>query len=627
MRTAAEVRGLSVEQAQHHHPVRLRGVVTFFDETLFSRFLQDTTAGIYLQASTNTPPLRPGQIVEVEGTTSPGEYAPIVNPGRVRVLGEGPLPTPKPVTYEELASGQADSQFVEITGVVRSVDLEGESQHHRIEITTGGGRLSVYSKKLPVEKMEDLLDSTLRVRGVCSTKFNRQRQLFAIRLMVPRPADLLIEVPAAGDPFVVPARPIGSLLRFTPLEASGHRVKVVGTVVYQEAGKLVFLEDGAEGLQVFTKQRDPLQIGDRIEVLGFPAQGEYTPAVQDAVYRKISATNEPAATLVSYDEALQGTFDCRLVRITAKLIDRARHSREQFLVLEADNFLFQAYLPNRTIDDVFAGLENGSRVAVTGVCLIEPGDWMAGTSWRAQSFRILLRSPQDVVVLQSPPWWTLRRILWSAGALGLVTLAAFSWVVVLRRRVHQQTGVIRQQLKVEAALKERYVDLFENANEMVFTHDLAGRITSINKTGEHLLQRRREDIISTGLVELMPDNQRAAAQEWLKQVVSGAELPAAEWDFNNATGQRVRLEISSRLIEQHGRKVEVEGIARDITERRRLERELLEISNREQRRIGHDLHDGVCQQLAAITYLLDILGDQLQEKTLPNSPRPNASVS
>jgi PAS domain S-box-containing protein len=368
---------------------------------------------------------------------------------------------------------------------------------------------------------------------------------------------------------------------------------------------------------VFTKQDDPLQVGDRVEVLGFPAQSEYTPVLQDAIYGKLSAGKAPAPASVSHDEALQGTFDCRLVRLSAKLLDRARHSREQFLVLEAEDFIFQAYLPPKAGEDAFAGLENGSRVAVTGVCLIEPGEWMAGKDWRAKSFRLLLRSPQDVVVLQLPTWWTLKKVLWIAGALGLVALAAFSWVVVLRRRVHQQTGIIRQQLQVEAALKERYVDLFENANEMVFTHDLDGKITSINKTGERLLQRNRETIISKNLIGLMPDDQHTAARQWLEQVVNGVDVPAAEWDFNNATGQRVRLEISSRLIEQAGRKVEVEGIARDITERRRLERELLEISNREQRRIGHDLHDGVCQQLAAITYLLDILGDQLQEKSAP----------
>src|SRR6476646_7225036 len=112
----------------------------------------------------------------------------------------------------------------------------------------------------------------------------------------------------------------------------------------------------------------------------------------------------------------------------------------------------------------------------------------------------------------------------------------------------------------------------------------------------------------------MPEDQRDAARLWLEQVVKGADVPTAEWDFTTDAGQRVKLEISSRLIEQNGHTVEVEGVARDITERRRMEREILEISNREQRRIGHDLHDGVCQQLAAITYLADILGDQLREK-------------
>jgi PAS domain S-box-containing protein len=154
---------------------------------------------------------------------------------------------------------------------------------------------------------------------------------------------------------------------------------------------------------------------------------------------------------------------------------------------------------------------------------------------------------------------------------------------------------------------------------MVFTHDLNGTITSVNKTGEQLLQRSRESLLSRNIIDLMAEDQRAPARQWLNQVVQGVELPTAEWDFVNAADQRVKLEISSRLIEQNGRIVEVEGIARDITERRRLEREILEIITREQRRIGHDLHDGVCQQLAAINYLVDILGDHLQEKSAPEA--------
>lgn len=619
LRTAAEVRGLTVAEAQRQTRVKLQGVVTFFDETLFSRFIQDETAGIYLRESTNTPWLTPGQWVEVEGVTSPGEYAPIVEPERVRVIGVAPLPAARPVSYDELASGKHDSQFVEIAGIVRSVQLDEPSQHHLLQIATDGGRLSVYAKELPVAEPENLVDSTIRVRGVCSTQFNRQRQLFAIRLMVPRPEDMVIEIPAADDPFAVPARAIGSLLQFTPRETYGHRVKVAGTVIYQMPGGMLFLQDGAEGLQAHTQQSDPLQLGDRVEVLGFPAQGEYTPVLQDAVYRRVDAGPPPAPTAISTDEALKGTYDCQLVRLEAKLLDRAQHSREQFLVLEAEGFIFRAYLQPSGGKDAFAELQNGSRVAVSGVCLIEPGEWQAGETWRAKSFRLLLRSSQDVTVLQAPPWWTLQRVLWMAGALGLAALAALGWVGILRRRVRQQTDIIRKQLQVEAALKERYVDLFENANDMVFTHDLDGVITSINKTGERLLQRSRAAVVKRNLIEFLAEDQQSAARQWLGQVVTGADLPAAEWDFINAAGQRVKLEISARIIEQNGRQVEIEGIARDITERRRLERELLEVSNREQRRIGHDLHDGVCQQLAAISYLLDILGDRLQEKGAPEA--------
>jgi two-component system CheB/CheR fusion protein len=198
-------------------------------------------------------------------------------------------------------------------------------------------------------------------------------------------------------------------------------------------------------------------------------------------------------------------------------------------------------------------------------------------------------------------------------------MAAFAWVGVLRRRVQKQTEIISQKLVAEAALKERYVDLFENANDIVYTHDLSGRITSINQAGERLLQRSREELLSQKLVDLVLPEQRGATQDWIEQVLQGVSAPAVEWDFGGPGGQPIKLEISARLIEQNGRKLEVEGIARDVTERKRLERELLDISTREQRRIGHDLHDGVCQQLVGIGYLTETLAEKLQEKFAPET--------
>jgi PAS domain S-box-containing protein len=616
--TAEQVRSLTPEQAEKHLPVRLKCVVTFYDETLFSRFVQDDTAGIYLQEMPNMPALIPGQLVEITGVTSSGEYAPIVVPGSVQVLGDGKIPAAKPVSLEQLVSGQEDSQMVEVSGIVRAVHFEKDSGYYSIDLAMGGERFTAFAKQLPVAAAQDLVDSTVKVRGVCSTLFNRQRQLFGIHLLVPNAEGLIIEKPARANPFGIPAQNINSLLQFTPQGTFGHRVKVTGTVVYYEPGNAIFIEDAREGLYCQTREQTPVQLGDKVEVLGFPAKGEYTPVLEDAIYQKIGTGPEPKAATADLNELLTGTFDCRLVQINARVLERVRRGRDQFVVLETGGFTFQAYLAPDASSDGLAGLLNGSEVNVTGICLIERGNnWQAGKDWRAKSFRLLLRSPQDVTVLRAPPWWTLGKVLWIAGALVLVTFAAFAWVVVLRRRVRQQTGIIENRLQVEATLKARYENIFENANDMVFTHDVAGKITSINQAGERLLQQSRENLLSRNLVELVAEDQRAAVRHWLGQIVKDADLPAAEWDFITAAGQRVKLEISSRLIEPAGRPVEIEGIARDITERRRLERELLEISNREQRRIGHDLHDGVCQQLAAIAYLLDILGDQLQEKQQP----------
>jgi signal transduction histidine kinase len=62
-------------------------------------------------------------------------------------------------------------------------------------------------------------------------------------------------------------------------------------------------------------------------------------------------------------------------------------------------------------------------------------------------------------------------------------------------------------------------------------------------------------------------------------------------------------------------------IFRDITQRKRLEREVLEISDQEQRRLGQDLHDGLCQHLAGIELLSQVLEQKLVGKSKQDAAR------
>ena len=482
LRSAAAVRRLPPAEAEKHLPVRFKAVVTFHDGALYSRFVQDETAGIYLQETTNMPPFGAGQLVEVEGETGAGEYAPIVILRSIKVLGDAELPAAKPVSLEELVSGREDSQFVEVVGTVRSVRFEAETQNYLVDLVMGGERFTAYTRQLPVTNTTALVESVVRVRGVCSTLFNRQRQLFGFRLLVPRTSDLVIEKPAALDPFDIPTQEISSLLRFTAQGTFGRRVKLAGTVIYQEPGVAVFIQDKMEGLHCQTRQLAPLAAGDRVEVLGFPAKGEYTPVLQDATYRKIGSATPPAAVTISLDQALAGTHDCKLVRLTGKLIEHTQRGREQFIVLEKDGFIFYAYLARETGGVGFSVAEIGSELAVVGICLIERGSsWRAGENWRAKSFRLLLRSPRDVEILHSPPWLNVRRVLWMAGALGIIALAASAWVTVLRRLLAERTRQLESQIQERQRAERRREIEQERARVAHDLHDdLGAGLTEVN---------------------------------------------------------------------------------------------------------------------------------------------------
>ena len=400
---AEAVRDLTVTQAGQHYPVQLRGVVTFFDTNLFMRFIQDDTAGIYFfpYSATNEPVLAAGQLVELDGNTDPGEFAPVVHPSRITVLGAGTFPPAKPVSYQQLASGEQDSQFVEIHGIVHAVDFDPQTKFYSVEIETGSGRVTALVAQLPVANMDMLVDSTVQVRGVCATRFTLRRQLFDVRLLLPRPADLAIESPAPENPFATtPLRPISQLLQFAPHSPLGHRVKVAGTVIYAQ-DNTIYIENETDGLYVQTKDVGSLLPGDRVEALGFPAKGEYSPMLKDAIFRKTgSDSTVPVPQTITVADALKGTYDCRLVRIQARILDRAHLSPDEFLVLQSDGFIFLAYQERRTSGVNFAYLQNGATVTVTGVCRIEVGNqWGVGTDWRAKSFNLLVRWPRDIEIL------------------------------------------------------------------------------------------------------------------------------------------------------------------------------------------------------------------------------------
>lgn len=123
--------------------------------------------------------------------------------------------------------------------------------------------------------------------------------------------------------------------------------------------------------------------------------------------------------------------------------------------------------------------------------------------------------------------------------------------------------------------EERYRELFENANDIVYTHDLAGRFTSLNKAGEKVSGYTREEALRLGVEDVLPPELVPLAHEMLARKITGeATTTFYELEIVARDGKRVPVEVGTRLIYEKGKPVGVQGIARDITDRKRAESDL-----------------------------------------------------
>jgi diguanylate cyclase (GGDEF)-like protein/PAS domain S-box-containing protein len=119
---------------------------------------------------------------------------------------------------------------------------------------------------------------------------------------------------------------------------------------------------------------------------------------------------------------------------------------------------------------------------------------------------------------------------------------------------------------------ERYQDLFENASDVIYTVARDGAILSLNRAAEQVFGVPREQATGMNLFALVHPDSREQAEELLAPLSGGRAGPCCEIEFCGRSGSIVRLEINSRPVEENGRVVGIQAIARDVTERRLVEK-------------------------------------------------------
>ena len=117
--------------------------------------------------------------------------------------------------------------------------------------------------------------------------------------------------------------------------------------------------------------------------------------------------------------------------------------------------------------------------------------------------------------------------------------------------------------------EERYRELFENANDVVYTHDLDGLVTSMNLAGERVTGYARDEIIGHHIHDLLvPEDRDRAGGAMEKKLRGETAATFYEVSMRSKEGRPIPLELSTRLIYRDGKPVGVQGVGRDVSDRK-----------------------------------------------------------
>ena len=193
---------------------------------------------------------------------------------------------------------------------------------------------------------------------------------------------------------------------------------------------------------------------------------------------------------------------------------------------------------------------------------------------------------------------------------------------------------VTERRMAEEALREsenRYRELIENANDLIYTHDLSGNFTSLNRAGERIMGYTREETLKMNIADVVAPESVAAAREMTAQKIAGKRSTTYQIDVRDKLGRIVSLELSTRLIYEKGRPVAIQGVGRNVTERKRQD-EAIKASEVRFRQLGEGISHQVwtSDPTGKLDYVngrtllyfdlpsVDLVGDRWQEVVHPD---------
>jgi diguanylate cyclase (GGDEF)-like protein len=451
--TLHAVHSLTNAEASQGLPAVFEATVTYYRGYERILFVQDGDLAIFVFYPGNLK-LVPGDRVLVRGRTQ-ASFNPIVVAEGVALLRHAALFKPMQASFDQMIRAQTDCKLVTVRGTVRAADLalslRAPLRFIRLQLLMDGGNFDAEVDSDDAGVLERLLDADVELTGVVSEEFDDKMHETGILMHVQSLSDVRVIKRATSSPWSLPLTPMDKVITVSHLRDSTSRVRVHGTITYYQPGSAVVLQDGAKSIWISTRTHNLLRVGDEADATGFPdvhdgflnlVHGEVRDTLVFAPVTPLPATWK-LLTPRGYDSP--GHHD-DLVSIEGLIVTKVREASQDEYVIAVDDKQFSAIYrhPDGPVP-VTQNIPLGARVRVTGICILQNS-----SPYVVQvPFNILMRSPDDIVVVAKPSLLNIHNLIIVLSVMLLAVIAVSVWGWTLNGKVRRQTGTLATMAEFE----------------------------------------------------------------------------------------------------------------------------------------------------------------------------------